>query len=117
MGLSFLPLSKNSAGTPSASATAARFSSPIFPFDMSRITPMPERAWAVAIDCDGRELVRVEAHIDGGAISAVLPAFPPGTKGVVLIHEEGDEEWPQELEPHDFEELPTESLGHVWQVG
>jgi len=84
---------------------------------MSRMGPLPERAWFVAIADDGRELVRVEARVARGTISAFLPAFPPRTKGVVLVHEEGDAEWPPKLTIDDFKELSTESLMHFWQVG
>ena len=81
-----------------------------------RSGPMPERAWVEVRREDGELIASVEADINGGAISFVLPGFAKGTRGWVRVREEGGPELAAPG-PGEIEELPTEPMGHIWQVG
>jgi hypothetical protein len=72
---------------------------------------MPREAWVEVRDGRGEPLTVVAAVIDGGTVSAKLPAFEPGTRGTVaLVAHEGGVLWYEEVA-----ELPTEPAARLWQ--
>ena len=76
---------------------------------------MPGSAWVEIRDADGDLLVSIPAQIEGGSVSAELPAFPPKTRGTVQLCT--DEHGAIIREPAELKELPTTPLLMVVQMG
>ncbi len=76
---------------------------------------MPRSAWVDIRDADGKLLVSIPARIQGGTVSADLPAFPPNTHGTIQLCT--DEDGTTYRDEPDLEELPTKPLLRVVQTG
>jgi len=76
---------------------------------------MPREAWVEIRDEAGELLKSIPARIDGGAVSAELPAFAPGTRGTIQLCT--DENGSVFCEDEEVEELPTDPLLFVVQMG
>jgi hypothetical protein len=82
---------------------------------MDRSGAMPRSAWIEIRDARGQMLASVSAEIDGGTVSAWLPAFAPNSQGTIqLCTDEGGEIFRDEAE---LTELPTASQLFVVQMG
>ena len=77
---------------------------------------MPRSAW-IEIRDQARELmVSIPAQIDGGRVTAEIPAFPPSTLGTIqLCTEDGDGTIDRD-EP-ELRELPTEAQIMLVEMG
>jgi hypothetical protein len=76
---------------------------------------MPRSAWVEIRDDAGELLVSIPARIQGGSVSADLPAFPPNTLGTIQLYT--DEGGRTVQDPPELEELPTKPLLMVVQMG
>lgn len=79
---------------------------------MDRSGAMPRSAWIEVRDPNGALLVEIPAQIDGGTVSAELPAFPPNTLGSIQLC--CDDGYRDEVE---IEPLPTKRLVMVVEMG
>jgi hypothetical protein len=76
---------------------------------------MPRSAWVEIRDEAGELLASIPARIEGGGVSAELPAFPPGTYGTVQLCT--DEGGTIERDDAKLEELPTSPRILLVQMG
>ncbi len=82
---------------------------------VDRSGAMPRSAWVEIRDADRKLLISIPARIQGGTVSADLPAFPPNTHGTIqLCTDEGTTTYRDEA---DLEELPTKPVLMVVQMG
>jgi hypothetical protein len=76
---------------------------------------MPRSAWVEIRDADGELIVSIPAEVNGGSITADLPAFPAGTYGTIQLCEDyGDS---IEREEPKLVELPTDPQMMLVQMG
>jgi len=82
---------------------------------MERLGAMPRRAWVEVRDAEGALRVAISARIEGGAISADLPAFAPNTLGTIQLRR--DEGASIYREPANLRALPTNESFIIVQMG
>jgi hypothetical protein len=76
---------------------------------------MPRSAWVEIRDSGGVLMASIPARIRGGAISADLPAFPPNTRGSIVLCTDEDE--PGGEGEREIKDLPTSPSILVVQMG
>jgi len=82
---------------------------------MDRSGAMPRSAWVEIRDAAGALLVSIPARIQGGTVSADLPAFPPNTHGTIQLCT--DEAGTIDREAAELAELPTNPQIMVVEMG
>ena len=76
---------------------------------------MPRAAWVEIRDENGDLLASIPAKITGGAVTAALLTFPPGTRGAIqLVTDEAGE---IHRDDPEVGELPTSSQILIVQMG
>lgn len=76
---------------------------------------MPRSAWVEIRDPSGYLLVSVPARIQGGAVVADLPSFPPDTRGSIQLCT--NEDGTTHRDPPKLKDVPTEPVVMVVQMG
>jgi hypothetical protein len=76
---------------------------------------MPREAWVEIRDAAGELLVSIPARIQGGGVSADLPAFPSNTRGTIQLCT--DEGGTIERDIPELRELPTTPSVMLVQMG
>ncbi len=78
---------------------------------------MPRQVWVEIYSEDGELLERIEARVGGGSIATEFPAFPAGTRGRLRetwVYADGTRSGGS---LGDLEELPTEAVVRIAEVG